>query len=202
MTTHDQHTTYTEPTEGSENSREGAIPAPAQASDPGNAPTSHAESARQTDAPLRSEEPDRQVQSDWSDGQGRSADQTDAAPTQTRATVPQPEAAVVSSEPSSAHSVHETIEPSTEASLFADDELAGLSARWDSVQAAFVDDPRECVQKADGLVSDVMDQLTAGFSDTRARLEERWARGEDASTEDLRVALKQYREFFQRLLAV
>jgi hypothetical protein len=98
--------------------------------------------------------------------------------------------------------VHEATEPSAAPSLFADDELAGLSARWDSVQAGFVDDPRECVQKADGLVSDVMDQLTAGFSDTRARLEEHWARGEDASTEDLRVALKQYREFFQRLLAV
>jgi hypothetical protein len=86
--------------------------------------------------------------------------------------------------------------------LFADDQLAGLTARWDNVQAGFVDDPRDCVQKADGLVSDVVKQLTAGFSDARTRLEEQWARGEEASTEDLRVALKQYREFFQRLLAV
>ena len=45
--------------------------------------------------------------------------------------------------------------------LFADDELAGLRARWDNVQAAFVDDPRECVHKADGLVSDVVEQLTS-----------------------------------------
>jgi hypothetical protein len=86
--------------------------------------------------------------------------------------------------------------------LFADDQLAGLTARWYNVQAGFVDDPRDCVQKADGLVSDVVKQLTAGFSDARTRLEEQWARGEEASTEDLRVALKQYREFFQRLLAV
>jgi hypothetical protein len=86
--------------------------------------------------------------------------------------------------------------------LFADDELAGLRARWDNVQATFVDDPRECVHKADGLVSDVVEQLTAGFTHARSRLEEQWARGEEASTEDLRVALKQYREFFQRLLAV
>jgi hypothetical protein len=93
-------------------------------------------------------------------------------------------------------------EATTEQELFADDELAGLRARWDNVQATFVDDPRDCVQKADGLVSDVVDQLTSGFSIARARLEEQWARGEDASTEDLRVALKQYREFFQRLLAV
>jgi hypothetical protein len=92
--------------------------------------------------------------------------------------------------------------PSTGRELFADDELAGMRARWDNVQAGFVDDPRECVQKADSLVSDVVDRLTAGFAQARSRLEEQWARGEEASTEDLRVALKRYREFFERLLAV
>lgn len=89
-----------------------------------------------------------------------------------------------------------------EISLFAEDELAGLRARWDNVQAAFVDDPRDCVQKADGLVSDVVGQLTTSFTDARSRLEERWGRGEEASTEDLRIALKRYRAFFERLLAV
>jgi hypothetical protein len=96
----------------------------------------------------------------------------------------------------------EPAESSREQELFADDHLAGLRARWDNVQAGFVDDPRECVQKADSLVSDVVEQLTSGFAQARSRLEEQWARGEDASTEDLRVALKRYREFFQRLLAV
>jgi hypothetical protein len=86
--------------------------------------------------------------------------------------------------------------------LFADDELAGLRARWDNVQASFVDDPRECVQKADGLVADLVEQLTRNFSHSRSQLEEQWARGEDASTEDLRITLKRYREFFDRLLAV
>jgi hypothetical protein len=33
-------------------------------------------------------------------------------------------------------------------------------------------------------------------------LEEQWSRGQEASTEDLRQALKRYREFFQRLLTV
>jgi hypothetical protein len=101
-----------------------------------------------------------------------------------------------------AHRSAERSEPATDGDLFAADELAGLRARWDNVQAGFVDDPRECVHKADSLVSDVVDQLTSGFSAARARLEEQWARGEQASTEDLRVALTQYREFFQRLLAV
>jgi hypothetical protein len=87
-------------------------------------------------------------------------------------------------------------------SLFAEDELSGLRSRWDGVQSGFVDDPKECVLKADGLVSDVVDQLTTGFSEARSRLEAQWARGEEASTEDLRLALKRYREFFERLLAV
>jgi hypothetical protein len=86
--------------------------------------------------------------------------------------------------------------------LFADEELADLRARWGAVQAAFVDDPKECVQKADVLVSDLVDQLTTGFANARSRLEDQWARGEEANTESLRVALMHYREFFERLLAV
>jgi hypothetical protein len=86
--------------------------------------------------------------------------------------------------------------------LFADGELSDLRSRWAEVQSAFVDDPRDCVQKADGLVADVVDKLTSGFSEARAQLEEQWDRGEEVSTEDLRIALKRYREFFERLLAV
>jgi hypothetical protein len=92
-------------------------------------------------------------------------------------------------------------ESSTEELLFGDEELTELRARWAAVQAAFVDDPSDCVQKADVLVSDLVDQLTTGFANARSRLEEQWARGEQASTEDLRVALMHYREFFERLLA-
>jgi hypothetical protein len=93
-------------------------------------------------------------------------------------------------------------ETSTETILFADDELTGLRARWNAVQAGFVDDPRNCVQQADGLVSDVVGQLTQGFTEARSRLEQQWGRGEEVSTEDLRIALTRYRDFFERLLAV
>ena len=93
-------------------------------------------------------------------------------------------------------------EPSADELLFADDNLSVLRSRWDDVQTAFVDDPAKCVQEADALVAEVVQQLTAGFSDARSRLESQWARGEDVSTEDLRLALTRYREFFERLLAV
>ena len=74
--------------------------------------------------------------------------------------------------------------------LFADGELTGLRSRWTDVQAAFVDDPRDCVQKADSLVADMVDRLTSGFAEARSRLEEQWGRGEQVSTEDLRIALQ------------
>jgi hypothetical protein len=85
--------------------------------------------------------------------------------------------------------------------LFATDP-SDLRSRWDDIQAAFVDDPSGCVQQADGLVDEVIQQLTSQFADARSHLESQWARGETASTEDLRVALTRYREFFNRLLAV
>jgi hypothetical protein len=93
-------------------------------------------------------------------------------------------------------------ESSSEETLFADDELTELRARWASIQAEFVDNPKVCVEKADGLLSELIENLTSGFAVARSRLEQQWARGERASTEDLRVALRQYRAFFERLLAV
>jgi hypothetical protein len=110
---------------------------------------------------------------------------------------PEPVADDVQAEPPSVE--HES---STAEMLFAGDDVADLRARWAGVQAAFVDNPKECVQKADHLVSDLVEHLTTGFAEARSRLEEQWSQGQEASTEDLRVALMHYREFFDRLLAV
>jgi len=89
-----------------------------------------------------------------------------------------------------------------EQELFRREELQGFRSRWEEVQAGFVDEPRESVQRADELVSDLMAKLVSGFDQTRSGLEERWNKGEEASTEDLRVALTRYRAFFNRLLEV
>lgn len=128
------------------------------------------------------------------------ADQQPSAPSDpdASATQPAPNTATDESTPPSSSAEAET---STDMKLFAGGDLSSLRSRWDDVQASFVDDPKDCVQKADALVADVVQQLTAGFSEARARLESQWARGEDASTEDLRQALKRYRAFFERLLA-
>lgn len=72
---------------------------------------------------------------------------------------------------------------------------------WTSIQAAFVDDPREAVKEADTLVAELMQRLAETFSQERSRLESQWDRDEDVSTEDLRIALQRYRSFFDRLLS-
>lgn len=86
-------------------------------------------------------------------------------------------------------------------SLFPEREEADFQRRWESIQTGFVDDPRATVKEADALVASVMQQLADGFAQERERLEGQWARGEDVSTEDLRVALQRYRSFFRRLLS-
>jgi len=81
------------------------------------------------------------------------------------------------------------------------DQTQRFSQVWQEIQASFVDEPRASVEKADALVADLMQRLAAGFSAEREKLEGQWDRGDDVSTEDLRVALTRYRSFFDRLLA-
>jgi len=77
-----------------------------------------------------------------------------------------------------------------------------LRSRWSRIQAEFVDEPRTSVQQADELVAQAIKKLADSFTDARSALERQWAGGDEASTEDLRLALRKYRAFFERLLAV
>jgi len=47
-----------------------------------------------------------------------------------------------------------------------------------------------------------MKRLAETFADERQSLETQWDRGDDVSTEDLRLALRRYRSFFGRLLSM
>lgn len=88
------------------------------------------------------------------------------------------------------------------APLFPNNELQELRTRWTSIQTAFVDEPRRAVEQADGLVAAAMKRLAEVFAEERSQLEQQWDRGDNVSTEDLRVALQRYRSFFQRLLSI
>jgi hypothetical protein len=85
--------------------------------------------------------------------------------------------------------------------LLAEDELGRFRAQWEQIQVGFVDEPRGAVEQADSLVAELMQRLASSFSDERSRLEGQWDRGDEVSTEDLRVALTRYRSFFERLLS-
>jgi carotenoid cleavage dioxygenase-like enzyme len=87
-------------------------------------------------------------------------------------------------------------------SLFPENELGDFRRRWQDVQSGFVDDPRTAVKTADELVASIMTRLAQVFSDERGKLEHDWDKGENVSTEDLRLALQRYRSFFDRLLSV
>jgi hypothetical protein len=203
MTTHDQHTEATHTLEEVE-------PATATTEHPTGQTDSSTVGADPSTAQTESTNPEGEPSAVGADA-GRHAEVEGSVTNQTQSPVAHsepsttpPESAIAGTEAPAGMTepARAEAETTTERSLFADNELAGLRARWENVQGGFVDDPRECVQKADGLVSDLVDQLTTGFTEARSRLEEQWARGEEASTEDLRLALKRYREFFERLLAV
>jgi hypothetical protein len=111
-----------------------------------------------------------------------------------------PPAAVVAA--GAAAAVARAPEPEEHVALFTVDESAELRTRWNSIQVSFVDEPRKAVQEADALVSDTMKRLAEIFSDERQKLEQQWDRSENISTEDFRLALRRYRSFFGRLLAI
>jgi len=89
--------------------------------------------------------------------------------------------------------------------MFAAEEAEGYRTRWDAVQTGFVDEPKRAVQEADALVAQVIKRLSEVFADERTRLEQQWGHGDQShqiSTEDLRLALRKYRSFFERLLTL
>jgi hypothetical protein len=86
--------------------------------------------------------------------------------------------------------------------LLAPDFVQELRNRWDGIQTGFVDEPRGAVQQADELVAAAIKRLAESFAEARNKLEGQWDRGDQVNTEDLRVALKKYRSFFQKLMSV
>ena len=95
------------------------------------------------------------------------------------------------------NSMDERLEP-----MFEEDAAEKFRSRWLSIQSQFVDDPRNAVKQADELVADIIKTVTMNFSDRRVDLEKQWNSGENVDTEDMRLALKRYRSFFERLLTL
>jgi hypothetical protein len=86
--------------------------------------------------------------------------------------------------------------------LFTEDVQREFRTKWQNIQTGFVDEPRHAVEQADQLVAELMQQLAQSFSDQRSGLEKQWEQTDEVGTEDLRLALRRYRAFFERLLAI
>src|SRR5450631_2570343 len=88
------------------------------------------------------------------------------------------------------------------APLFAEDAASDFRSRWDVVQRGFVDDPKDAVRAGDELVAQVIKSLAETFSNQRSALEGELNQADQSSTENLRLALRCYRSFFERLLTI
>jgi len=88
------------------------------------------------------------------------------------------------------------------APLFNDEAAQAFRSQWDVVQRSFVDDPQEAVRAGDELVAQVIKSLAESFSEQRSVLEGELGQTDQSSTENLRLALRRYRSFFERLLNV
>jgi hypothetical protein len=76
---------------------------------------------------------------------------------------------------------------------------AGIRDRFLDIQAGFVDEPRQAVEEAGRFVDDLLEQVADALRQQRGQLAGATAEG---STEDLRLALRAYRQFVDRLLGL
>jgi ABC-type phosphonate transport system ATPase subunit len=85
--------------------------------------------------------------------------------------------------------------------LIAHDRCVDYRSRWGVVQGDFIDEPRKAVTDADALVGEILDDLSETFRGQRRSLEQQWE-DDESTTEDMRIALRRYRTFFDRLLSL
>ncbi|MEV1249129.1 hypothetical protein ACIBO2_26135 [Nonomuraea sp. NPDC050022] len=81
-----------------------------------------------------------------------------------------------------------------------DQDPAEVQGRWRELQTSFVDDPSDAVQRAEGLVEEVVEAITSGLTARTGELRDRWKGAGD--TEQLRLALRDYRVVLERLLTL
>ncbi|WP_328611351.1 hypothetical protein OG943_20225 [Amycolatopsis sp. NBC_00345] len=102
-------------------------------------------------------------------------------------------------ETAGAHTADQRADSDNAPPLFDEDAVTSFRGRWQNVQTGFVDDPRRAVRDADELVAAVISALASSFAEHKGDLEAQWQQGEPA-TEELRIALRRYRSFFDQLI--
>lgn len=83
-----------------------------------------------------------------------------------------------------------------------DSDPAAVQDRWRDLQASFVDDPRAAVQRADSLLDEVMASVRQAVESRMRELQDLWKNSGHNDTEQLRLALRSYRDVMHRLLSL
>jgi hypothetical protein len=84
--------------------------------------------------------------------------------------------------------------------LWNEDTIRGYQDRWGKVQLKFVDDPHNAAAEAEALITDVIASLAATVNAQKSNLDT-WRSTKDADdTEELRMVVRRYREFLDRVL--
>ena len=99
-------------------------------------------------------------------------------------------------EPNGTH-VTGSVEPNAAEGFFPEGTVNGFRDRWRELQAGFVDDPQRAVHGADELVNEIMRELAR----RKQGIDAHWRDG-GQDTEELRVAIQEYRSFLNQLLNV
>jgi len=93
-----------------------------------------------------------------------------------------------------------TSSPGTEP-LVASESAEAFLERWSEVQTGFIEDPHKAVSEADALLTEVITAYQQAVEQRRARISGAQADG-GADTEELRLALLEYRGLLTELLPV
>jgi hypothetical protein len=115
------------------------------------------------------------------------------------AAVPTAQEPVVAEEKEPVEKLPGTVTPPELGPLFADSDAHSFRDRWRDVQLRFVDDPKAAADDAATLVDEAVDALAASLRTQKAQLAE-VAEGATGDTEQLRVRIRGYRDFLDRLL--
>jgi hypothetical protein len=86
------------------------------------------------------------------------------------------------------------------AALLASLDAESIRNRFLDIQAGFVDEPRQAVEEAGRFIDELVQQVIDALQAQRGQLQAPVA--DDASTEDLRLSLRAYRQFVDRLLGL
>jgi hypothetical protein len=80
-------------------------------------------------------------------------------------------------------------------SLLDKHQVEELRARWSTIQEGFIDEPRGAVKVLTALVDAAIKQISVRLPISAHNWKKQWSRGDQISTEDLRLAFQRYRAF-------